>query len=182
MKDEFSRFVIELIETFVSSLVVILVLYMWVALPEQVWGASMEPNFYTGERVLVEKVSKRIKDYERGDVVILHPPNNESIDYIKRVVGLPGEMVKIYNCQIYISKEGKTFVLDEPYIRNSECTGGGPKVREGRFVQVGEAEYFVLGDNRDNSADSRFFGNVSKDMILGKAVLRFWPLNKVGFI
>ncbi|OGC48716.1 signal peptidase I, partial [candidate division WWE3 bacterium RBG_16_37_10] len=83
-------------------MVVILVLYMWVALPEQVWGASMEPNFYTGERVLVEKVTKHFSDYERGDVVVLHPPENDSIDYIKRVVGLPGEMVKIWDCKIYV--------------------------------------------------------------------------------
>jgi len=182
MRSEFNQFLIELIETFVSSLVVILVLYMWVALPEQVWGASMEPNFYTGERVLVEKVSKHFKEFERGDVVILHPPNNESIDYIKRIVALPGEMVKIYNCEIYISKDGKTFVIEEPYLDDSECTGGGPKVKEGRFIQLEAGEYFVLGDNRGNSADSRYFGKIDESMILGKAVLRFWPLNKIGFI
>ncbi|EKD99873.1 MAG: signal peptidase I [uncultured bacterium] len=182
MKTELKNFIIELIETFVSSLVVILVLYMWVALPEQVWGASMEPNFYTGERVLVEKVTKHFSDYERGDVVVLHPPENDSIDYIKRVVGLPGEMVKIWDCKIYVLQGENKFELTEPYISDDMCTSGGPKVSEGRYLQIGENEYFVLGDNRPNSADSRYFGTITKERIVGKAIFRFWPLNKVGFL
>jgi signal peptidase I len=181
MKD-LKRLILELLETFISSLVVILVLYMWVALPEQVWGQSMEPTFYTGERVLVEKVTKHFSDYQRGDVVVLHPPSNDSVDYIKRIVALPGEKIKISNCKVFIFSDGKTYELAEPYLPSDVCTGGGNMAKEGRFVQVEDNQYFVLGDNRANSADSRYFGPVEKDRILGKAVLRFWPLNKMSFL
>jgi signal peptidase I len=182
VQTETKNLVIELIETFIVSLVVILGLYMWVALPEQVWGESMEPNFYTGERVLVEKVTKHLKDYERGDVVVLHPPSNDSIDYIKRVVGLPGEQIKIIDCSVFILKDGETFELTEPYLQGGTCTTGGPEIREGRFLSLGENEYFVIGDNRANSADSRYFGSVDGSRIIGKAIFRFWPLNRIGFI
>jgi signal peptidase I len=181
-KQSVTGFIWELVETFVSSLVVVLVLYMWVALPEQVWGASMEPNFSTGERVLVEKVSKHFQEYERGEVVILNPPGADSTDYIKRIIGLPGEMVKIHECNVFISKDGKTFDLAEPYLDPGTCTSGGPKMREGRFMQLSDTEYLVLGDNRGNSADSRYFGPVEKKRILGRVILRFWPLNKAGFL
>lgn len=182
MQKEFKSFFIELIETFISSLVVILVLYMWVALPEQVWGQSMEPNFHTGERVLVEKITLHFEHFKRGDVVVLHPPENDSIDYIKRIVALPGEMVKILDCKVYISQNGTTFELSEPYLAMGTCTAGGPAIREGRFFKLDDNQYFVLGDNRGNSADSRYFGPVDSNRILGKAVLRFWPLNKMGFL
>ncbi len=182
MQNEIKNLILELLETFISSLIVILVLYMWVALPEQVWGQSMEPNFHTGERVLVEKVTKHFDDFERGDVVVLHPPDSDSIDYIKRVVGLPGEMIKIMDCEVYISVDGKTSKLEEPYLGSGTCTNGGTSLREGRFQKIEEDEYFVLGDNRGNSADSRYFGPVNKDRIVGKAILRFWPVNKMGFL
>ncbi len=182
MFKEVKRLVSELVETFVCSLVVILVLYMWVALPEQVWGQSMEPSFYTGERVLVEKVTKHIEGFNRGDVVVLHPPSNDSIDYIKRIVAMPGELVKVSECNVYIFKDGKTYQLEEPYLKEDTCTKGGSSVKEGRYLKVEDGFYFVLGDNRGNSADSRFFGLVERDRILGKAVLRFWPINKLGFL
>ncbi|MDO8265545.1 MAG: signal peptidase I [Candidatus Saccharibacteria bacterium] len=182
MQKEFQSFFLELVETFVSSLVVILVLYMWVALPEQVWGASMEPNFHTGERVLVEKITMHFNKFERGDVVVLHPPANDSIDYIKRIVALPGEMIKIIDCKVYISQNDTTFQLSEPYLPSGTCTSVGPAIREGRFLKLGDNEYFALGDNRGNSADSRYFGPINSDRILGKAILRFWPPNKIGFL
>lgn len=182
MFKEMKRITLELLETLICSLVVILVLYMWVALPEQVWGQSMEPNFYSGERVLVEKVTKHFEDFKRGDVVVLHPPSNDSIDYIKRIVAMPGEMVKISDCKVYIFKDGKTYQLEEPYLNEDTCTRAGSIAKEGRFLKVEDNTYFVLGDNRSNSADSRFFGLVDRDRILGKAVFRFWPLNKMSFL
>jgi signal peptidase I len=182
MKGDLKHFLIELVETFISSLIVILVLYMWVALPEQVWGASMEPNFHTGERVLVEKVSKHFNDYERGDVIVLNPPDNNNIDYIKRIVALPGEMIKVTDCEVHIVRDEKRFILDEPYLADNTCTSGGPRMQEGRYIKLEEDQYFVLGDNRNNSADSRYFGVVEKNRIVGKAVLRFWPVSKMGFL
>jgi signal peptidase I len=182
MQNDFKSFFVDLIETFISSLIVILVLYMWVALPEQVWGQSMEPNYHTGERILVEKITLHFEKLKRGDVVVLHPPESDSIDYIKRVIALPGEMVKVVDCKVFISQNGTTFELDEPYLASGTCTTGGPAVKEGRFLKLDDKQYFVLGDNRANSADSRYFGPVDNSRILGKAIIRFWPPDRIGFL
>lgn len=175
-------FVLEMMETLVSSVIVILVIYSTVAFPEMVVGSSMEPNFYTGERILVEKVTRYFKPYERGDIVVLHPPGNDSIDYIKRIVGMPGDVVKIFDCKVYIKSGEESFLYDEEYLADGMCTSGGSRLKEGRSFKIEDDNYFVLGDNREKSLDSRSFGVVAKERILGKVIYRFWPLPKVGFI
>lgn len=175
-------FLRDILETFVSSFVILIVIYLGVAFPEVVQGASMEPTLHTGERILVERLSKHFRPYERGDIVVLHPPGDDSVDYVKRVVGLPGEIVKVQDCKVYISTEGSKFELSESYLSENTCTFGGPKLREGRAVRLDENQFFVFGDNRENSADSRVFGVVTEDRILGKVVFRFWPFNILGFL
>ncbi|MBI2620788.1 signal peptidase I [candidate division WWE3 bacterium] len=174
--------IFEMIETFAISLVVLVVIYIFVAFPIVVYGASMEPSLHTGERVLVERLMKRFVGFKRGDIVVLHPPRNESIEYVKRVVGLPNEIVKILDCDVYISRDDERFKLKESYLEAGECTLGGDALKEGRAVQLDEDEFLVLGDNRAKSADSRVFGVITADKILGRAVFRFWPLGKIGFL
>ena len=173
---------LEIMESFFSSVVVLFLLYRFVAMPEVVHGASMYPNFDTGERIILEKITKHFKPYERGEVVILHPPGNDNIDYLKRIVALPGEIIKIKDCRVFISKTGSTFELQEQYLPDVLCTPDGPQIKEGRSVRLGEDEYAVFGDNRGNSVDSRFFGFVDGDRIQGRVVFRFWPAGKVGFL
>lgn len=175
-------FFVEMLETFLTSLVVLFVIYMWVAMPEMVYGASMQPNFETGERILVEKVTKHFKDFERGEVVVLNPPGNDNIDYIKRVIGLPGDIIKVKDCGVYITTDGMKYRLEEEYLPEGTCTIDGPSLREGRSMKVEEGSYFVLGDNRAESADSRVFGVVERDRIQGRVIFRFWPLSKIGFM
>ena len=172
----------ELLETFLTSLVVILTLYVFIASVETVWGASMEPNFYTGERILVDKVTKRIKEFDRGDIVVLYPPDSDSMHYIKRIVGVPGDITKIFECHVYVSRDGNKFELMEPYLPQNTCTRDGLKIKEGRAFRIESGYYLVLGDNRNVSADSRSFGLVKKDRIIGKVIFRFWPISKAGFI
>lgn len=174
-------FIIDFVETVITSFVVLAILYLGIAFPEVVQGASMEPTLYTNERILVERVSKHFKGFQRGDVVVLHPPGDDSVDYVKRIVGLPGDVVRIQDCHVYISSSGEKFQLEENYLSNGVCTLGGPILKDGRAQRLGSDEYVVLGDNRENSADSRFFGPVSKGRILGKVVFRFWPINVAGF-
>jgi signal peptidase I len=174
--------VLELFESFLSSLVVLFLLYKFVAMPEVVHGASMSPNFETGERILLEKVTRHFKPYERGEVVILNPPGQDKVDYLKRVVALPGDIIKIKECRVYISRYGETFELQEAYISDNVCTIDGPKLGEGRSTRLADDEYVVLGDNRTNSVDSRVFGVVKGSRIQGRVVFRFWPLGKVGFL
>lgn len=177
-----SKFFMEMLETFVSSVIVILVIYSTIAFPELVVGSSMEPSFYTGERILVEKVTKRFSDFKRGDIVVLHPPGNDDIDYVKRVVGIPGDVVKIVDCKVYIKSGDDSFLYEENYLKDGVCTVGGAKIRDGRSFKIEGSDYLVLGDNRERSMDSRSFGLVSEDRILGKVVFRFWPFSKAGFV
>jgi signal peptidase I len=178
----FLPFFLELGESLFSSLIVLFLIYRFIAMPEVVHGASMYPNFDTGERILLEKVTKLYKPYERGEVVILHPPGNDEIDYLKRIVALPGDIVKIKDCRVYISRYGEKFELQEYYLDDSVCTTEGTFFKEGHSVRLMEDEYLVFGDNRENSVDSRFFGVVKGSSIQGRVVLRFWPLDRVGFL
>lgn len=182
MKTEQRNFLIEMSETFIVSLVIIFAIYKFVAFPTLVWGASMEPTFYTGERVLVEKVTKYFTGFKRGQVVVLHPPESDSLEYIKRIVGVPGDIVKIIDCNVYITRDGEKYKLDEYYLAADTCTKGGIKIKEGRSFKIEDGQYMVLGDNRDKSVDSRIIGLIDSDKILGKVVFRFWPPAKVGFI
>ena len=174
--------ILELIETVLSSIVVIFIIYTTIAIPEQVQGASMEPNFYSGERILVEKVTKYFKEYQTGEIVVLHPPNNNNVDFIKRVIAVPGDIIKIFNCSVYINRDGQKYKLEEPYLSESTCTAAGGKLTEGRSFKLDENEYLVLGDNRPRSQDSRSFGFITKERIVGRVVFRFWPLSEVGYI
>ncbi len=176
------KFVLETLETFLTSIIVLFVIYLTVAMPEQVSGASMEPSFHTGERILVEKLTKLFKPYGRGDVVVLNPPGNDSIDYVKRVIGLPGDIIKIYDCKVYVSRDGLKYELQEGYLAQGTCTLGGPVLQDGRAFKVESGQYLVLGDNRGHSADSRYFGLVDKNRIIGRVIFRFWPPNKLGFM
>ena len=175
-------FLIELAETFVVSLVILLLIYGFLAFPEIVSGASMEPLLHDKERILVEKVLKNFQDFERGEVVVFHPPEDDHIDYVKRVIGVPGDLVKISDCKVFITRDGNRFTLEEPYLYAEKCTTGGPGFPAGRSQKLSEDSYLVLGDNRDHSADSRVFGVIDKERIVGKVVFRFWPPAKIGFL
>lgn len=178
----FFNFFAELVESFITSLIVLMLIYVFLAFPEEVSGASMEPFLFDSERILVEKVTKRFDPIARGDVIIFHPPGEDNVDYVKRVIGLPGDVVKISDCKVYVTSDGEKFVLDEPYLYEDMCTSGGPEIREGRALKLDEGEYFVLGDNRNKSADSRIFGLLGEDRIVGKVFFRFWPPSEVGAI
>ena len=175
-------FVLETLETLLSSVIVLFIIYSLVAMPELVWGASMEPSFHTGERILVDKITKQFRQFQRGDVVVLNPPGNNNVDYVKRIIGIPGDVFKIYNCRVYVSRDGARFELVEKYLFRSLCTSGGTEIPDGRALKLGSSEYVVMGDNRTHSADSRMFGVISTDRIVGRVIFRFWPLNKIGFI
>jgi signal peptidase I len=126
-------------------------------------GQSMEPNLHDGEYVLIDKISYQLHAPERGDVIVFVPPNNER-DYIKRVIGLPGDTVEIRGGQVYVNG----VALDEPYLKNL--------INNDMPAQtVEEGRYFVMGDNRNNSSDSRSFGAITPHSIVGRAWLVYWP-------
>jgi signal peptidase I len=137
-------------------------------------GPSMENTFQNGERLLVNKLAYKFSAPQRGDVIIFHPPIPSTSPFIKRVIGLPGERVEIENGAVTVVKpDGRTIILDEPYIRES------PNYDYTSAV-IPPNEYFVLGDNRNDSEDSHYGWFVSRDEIVGEAWLCFWPLHKLG--
>lgn len=170
-------FLLDIVETVVIALAIFVVIYLFAAQPHQVRGASMQPNFQNGEYILTDKISYKFRNPERGEVVIFRAPKNQELDYIKRVVGLPGEHVKIEKGNIYIN--GKN--LTESYLPH-EPIFTGTFLQEGQENILGEGEFFVMGDNRNHSSDSRDWGPIIKDLIVGKAILRYWPVNEIGFI
>jgi len=177
---EFKKAIVEGFETIIVAVLVLMSVYVVVAFPVEVSGQSMSPNLESGDRLLVEKLTKYLQPYERGDIVVLHPPETDYIDYIKRIVGLPGDTIKIYGCKIHISRDDTKFLLDETvYLSSEVCTLGGKSIVDGRIYTLKDGEYLVLGDNRANSQDSRFFGILKGDRIQGKVVARFFPFDKV---
>ncbi|MBI4091380.1 signal peptidase I [candidate division WWE3 bacterium] len=157
-------------ETFAITLAVALAINSFLAFPEIVIGGSMEPTLYTGERLLVERISPRFGKLKRGDIIIFNPPGR-SIDYVKRIVGLPGESIEVLNCETYlIDENGGKAKLRESYVSES-CEGNPEPVR----VKIPSDAYYVMGDNRAKSFDSRQFGFLQKSRIAGKVFLRFWP-------
>lgn len=176
------NFILEVIETVLVSGVVILALYYFVASVEVVWGPSMEPNFHSGERILVDRITKFFSPLKRGEIVIFNPPGDNSKHYIKRVVGLPGDVFKIINCNVVVSKDGEHFILKEDYLSEGTCTEAGGKIKEGRSIIIEEGQYALFGDNRGQSLDSRNLGLIDESRLIGRVVFRFWPLNKIGFV
>jgi signal peptidase I len=166
------RFLREVLETVLPALVIAVLINVFVGQATRVEGQSMEPNLYTDQRLVVEKVSYRFHGPDRFDIVVLEMPSQGDELLIKRVIGLPGETVEIRDGHVYIDGQQ----LQEPF--TAETT------RPGRYgtVTVPPLHVYVLGDNRDRSNDSRSFGPVPIESIVGRAWLSYWPLEKVGIV
>lgn len=170
-------FVVEVVQIMVIALAIILPVRWLLIMPFIVKGASMEPNFENNEYLIIDELSYNFREVTRGDVVVFHPPTDSKEYYIKRVIGLPGDTVSIRDGVITIvNAENPTgLVLRESYIE--EYTYG----QVDRLV-LGEDEYYVLGDNRDSSLDSRKFGSIKGSTIIGRVWLRGLPFDRFGAI
>jgi signal peptidase I len=175
--------VVEVLTTLGLTLVIFLVLQNFVAQPFQVVGFSMEHSLEQGDYVLIDKLSPRWRDYARGDVIVLHPPpgiDPENTPFIKRVIGVAGDTVEVRT-------DGLVYVngvaLTEPYRYANDAGVVGPTVAQGlaRWV-VAPGELFVLGDHREASEDSRVFGPIPVSSVIGRAILRYWPLTSLSII
>ncbi len=154
----------EIVETLLPAVVIAVLINMFLAQATRVYGQSMEPTLHTNQRLIVEKITYRFHGPRRGDIVVLKLPEHSEELLIKRVIGLPGEKVEIYDGTVYI--DGRP--LDEPYL-TQKTPGSMPA------VVVPPLHVFVLGDNRAASNDSRAFGPVPITNIVGKAWLSYWP-------
>jgi signal peptidase I len=175
---------LDIIEIVVVALSIFLVVYLFFMQPHQVNGQSMEPTLISGEYVLTDKVSYQTGSPRRGDVVVFHAPEaagcaaGTGCDFIKRVLALPGDTVMVKDEKMYVNGQP----LDEYYLPADFTSPPGAFTRGEREVILGQDEYFVVGDNRHFSSDSRAWGPISRSAIVGRAFFRYWPVNKAGFI
>ncbi|KUK79753.1 MAG: Signal peptidase I [Microgenomates bacterium 39_7] len=178
-----ANFVLDIFETLVIALSIFLVVYLFLLQPHQVNGKSMEPNFKSGDYVLTDKISYRFGTPQRGDVVVFHAPSSANCpqgtgcDFIKRIIALPNETIEVKNGNFYINSN----LLEEEYIDSSVSTDAGEYTRN-RSITLSGDEYFVSGDNRPYSSDSRAWGPIHKSAIVGKAFFRYWPPESMGTI
>ncbi len=170
--------IFDFLQGIVVFLALIVMVYLFLFSPQEINGASMEPSFFNAELIITNKFIYKITPPNRGDVVIFKSPKNKDIDYIKRVIGLPGDKVKLSNGAFYVNG----VKLDEPYLRPNTQISGGTFLREGEEIIVPAGQYFVSGDNRPHSSDSREFGPIPLEDFIGKGILLYWPANRFSFI
>jgi signal peptidase I len=179
--------IIDLLETFVIAVCVYFVIHLFAFQPHEVLGQSMDgiANFHNGQYILTDKVTYNFRDPKRGEVIVFKYPQDKSKDYIKRLIGLPGEEIMLIDNKIYIfnSENPDGFVLDESeYIGGDVVTTGRTFLEEGQRKKIPEGNYFVMGDNRPQSSDSRTWGFVPEEDIVGRSFFRYWPPHELGLI
>lgn len=166
---KFGVLIFEVVKVVLISLAIILPIRMFLVQPFYVEGASMEPNFYQNEYLIIDELSYRFNAPQRGQVIIFKNPQNTRAYFIKRIIGLPGETVEIKDGRVYINDKK----LPEIYIEHF-ATDSHPA------ITLAADEYFVMGDNRVNSFDSRQLGPIRQDYFIGRVWLRGWPLDRVN--
>ena len=176
-------FVLDFLQSIVLALAVFVLIYLFVAQPNEVKGSSMMPNFVDKEFLLTEKLSYQFGTPKRGDVVIFKAPASEpcaaeECEYIKRVIGVPGDRVMVKGGQVYLNGQ----LLDQIFLPKGVITNPGQYSQEGVEQIVPEGQYLCFGDNRQHSRDGREFGPIKKDLIVGKAFFKYWPLNSIELI
>ncbi|MBU1032052.1 signal peptidase I [Patescibacteria group bacterium] len=180
-KGFFSRLGGHLIE-FIQSAVVVgaifALLYLFVAQFHKVSGLSMFPTYNNADFLITDKVSYRIRNPESGEVIILKNPRDESQDFIKRIIAVPGDTLEISNNKVMVNGQQ----LIETYLPSGTLTHAGAFLTEGSPITAGENQYFVFGDNRNHSSDSREWGPITKEEIIGKAFFRYWPPKNIGLL
>ncbi|MFH1430482.1 MAG: signal peptidase I [Candidatus Uhrbacteria bacterium] len=170
----FGAYLLEVIRVVVIALAIIIPIRYFLVQPFYVKGASMEPNFEDHEYLIIDELSYRVREPDRGDIVVFRYPFDPGQFFIKRIIGLPGERVEIRDGVVRVANDEHPngFSLVEFYLGDGVTTPGSRK------VTLGPAEYFVLGDNRRQSFDSKDFGPITRSAIIGRAWIRGWPISK----
>lgn len=172
------KLVYELVEAFVVAASIFVVVYLFLMQPHQVKGSSMYPTLVDQEYLLTDKVTFRRRDPQPGDIIVFKAPQNETFDFIKRVIAIPGDTVVVQNGKVYVNGEE----LNEEYLSNGSETGAGKFLSEGQSIIVPEDNLIAFGDNRSHSSDSRDWGLIPYDNIVGRAFFRYWPSEKIGSV
>lgn len=169
-------FFLDILEVLVFAVAIFLFFYLLILQPHKIKGDSMQPNYPNGEYLLTDKVSYRFGEPKRGDVIVFKAPSDNGEEFIKRILGLPGENVMVKEGKIWINSKA----VSEDYLAKDVITYPGAFLGEGETKIVPANEFFVLGDNRPHSSDSRTWGFVPKGNITGKAWFIYWPPQSFG--
>lgn len=177
-RPSFLRIVGEFLRLVLVAAAIALPIRYFVAQPFIVRGESMEPNFHEREYLVIDELTYFVREPERGEVVVFRYPLDRREYFIKRIIGLPNETVEIKSDGVFVTNAGhpQGFKLDEPYLPLKLETRGNVR------FSLGSNEYVVLGDNRTFSSDSRSWGALDRKFITGRALLRAWPLNRLGLV
>ncbi len=174
-----SGVVSEVFQTFLLAGSVFFIIWFFLFRPFQVSGSSMYPNFEDREYVLTNLIGMRFADPKRGDVIVFQSHTEPEKDFIKRVIGLPGDTIMLKEGDIYIN-EAK--IDQSAFLSDDVKTFSGAFLQEGQSITIPKDEYIVMGDNRGNSSDSREWGFVKKDEIVGQTIVVYWPPNQMKII
>lgn len=166
----------EIIRFAVIAFLIVIPIRLFVAQPFVVSGSSMVPTFQDGQYLIVDEISYRLGEPKRDDVIIFRNPKNQKVFFIKRIIGLPNETVDLVDRDVIITNKEHPngFTLDQPFIKSVASNN--------MHFELGDDEYFVMGDNRGASSDSRYWGPVPRKLIVGKAFLRLLPVNQISFM
>jgi signal peptidase I len=170
--------ILDALEPVVLAFAVFMIIYLFLFQPHKVDGMSMYPSFNTKELILTDKITYKRSEPQRGDVIVFHAPPPFDSDFIKRIIGLPGETVMIKGGSVYINGQ----ILKESYLPPDDVTLEKSFLRDGVPYAIPAGYFMVFGDNRGFSSDSREWGPISKSAIVGKAWVRYWPPGKVGIV
>ncbi|MAZ40796.1 signal peptidase I [bacterium] len=162
------------LKVFLITVSIALVIRIFIAQPFVVNGESMVPTFENGDYLIVDELSYHLREPVRGEVVVFRFPQNPSKFFIKRIVGLPGETLEIKNNSVFITRNDVRVELNENFLE--------PYSTRDRIITLDEGEYFVMGDNREQSSDSRTWGPVTKDLLIGRAFFRFLPITQIDVL
>lgn len=160
----------EILESVAIAVILAVIIRFFLFQPFYIPSGSMEPTLKPGDRIIVNKITYRFSQPRRGDIMVFKYPRDPSRDFIKRIVGLPGETLEIKDSVVYINNKK----IPQPYLP--------PGLQFGSFgpVNIPEGSYFMMGDNRNNSEDSRVWGTLPRENIVGKAMFIYWPLTRIG--
>lgn len=172
------NYAVEFFETLVIFGAIFASIYLFVAQFHKVSGSSMVPTLHTGDYLITEKLSYRFRDPKHGEIIVLKNPRDESQDFIKRIIAVPGDTLQIINDVVYLNGQ----ILSENYLPRGTPTHSGAFVTEDSQIKVASNQYFVFGDNREHSSDSREWGPVTKEEIVGRAYFRYYPIPDIGLL
>ncbi len=172
-------FILDILQVVIFAVAIFLFVYLLVLQPHKIKGQSMDPTFKDGEFLLTDKVTYRFGEPKRGDVVVFKAPPDDHEEYIKRIIGLPGDTVMVQGGKVYVNGQ---LLNESAYLASTVVTQSGNYAVEGKTITVPEGEYMVMGDNRPHSFDGRNFGPIKKEKFTGRAWVTYWPPQKAGVV